>query len=487
MQHRVGPARGLSEMPQQGINVGVGESLHEVVDKRRKRLVLHLRAGDEVEEIAQKRIGFRDVFLRRRAVKALRAAAHEARGEQAVGEGLRKHVGEIVIGEVGQERFAKSLAPVLQHRRSALFGEGIHDQIADEMGPPGHALGQLVGRINALRGLLEKTAQEGKNGLELLFIHAEFAGAQRAGQRRAAARLALDIPAELKVVGQQQVGQRAAVAAQLLGFFRVVERDADVLGLDVAEGAVVGLEADQKIGRAASRALGFVGDHEALAGIKPLQKTLEKRAVGVLGRIATGEGARDFAQVGAHGIVLGWHGGMLASPPRFAKAENSPSFLFRLGGGHFFDEVGGAVTGEEGQEFDAGAGGRERGAFAGVEFVERVVAGFDVEVGAQGADFLVEARGVENKNRVHKIERGEGGGADGGALHRARRAFEGADAGVAIERNEKRAAFVRRRAQVMQMPGMEQIEDPVGEHDGGSSRAQFRTPGNGGGEVAEFG
>jgi len=71
------------------------------------------------------------------------------------------------------------------------------------------------------------------------------------------AQLAVHVPAELQLVGQQQVAEGAAIAAQLLAPLHVAQRHADVLGLHIADNEAAA--GDDEIGRAAGDALRLVG------------------------------------------------------------------------------------------------------------------------------------------------------------------------------------------------------------------------------------
>ncbi|WP_199755292.1 hypothetical protein [Extensimonas vulgaris] len=148
---------------------------------------------------------------------------------------------------------------------------------------------------------LHETQQQLRHFCRGGFVPADFA--VFVGPRQTGAELAftIDEPAEFDVVGQDQVGQRLAVAAQLRGFGSFVEMDAHVLGLDVTQRQHAAR--DDEVGRAAIDALGLVGSLYGALGVLASARTglrahgfeqrLERRAVRVLGGIADLERGGD--------------------------------------------------------------------------------------------------------------------------------------------------------------------------------------------------
>ena len=100
------------------------QRLNQIFDKAGEGFLLQRRAGDLLEESAQKGIGARDQLLRFFTSKA-GTAAGDAGAEQAVGQRLGEHIGELRHGfgfflcvNVGskfrQQGAGESIAPITQ-------------------------------------------------------------------------------------------------------------------------------------------------------------------------------------------------------------------------------------------------------------------------------------------------------------------------------------------------------------------------------------
>ena len=184
--------------------------------------------------------------------------------------------------------------------------EGDDDDVADDVGEPGHALGELAGLGDRLGAVGEEVVEEVEDGLGAGGVARDLALARRAAEAGGGAGLAVHVPAELEVVGQDEVGEGAKVALELGRLLDLGERGVDVLGLDVADGeqAGGGAAADGEVGGAALDVGGLVrGDGLAADA---LDEGLEGRAVGVLGRVARPERVAELAEIGVEGIR---HGG----------------------------------------------------------------------------------------------------------------------------------------------------------------------------------
>ena len=68
-------------------------------------------------------------------------------------------------------------------------------------------------------------------------VGAQLAGVSDVGEAAACLLLAVVVPAELQVVGEDQVAQALAVAPELLVALDLIQRAAHILGLDVADGS----------------------------------------------------------------------------------------------------------------------------------------------------------------------------------------------------------------------------------------------------------
>ena len=233
----------------------------------------------------------------------------DAGGEQPVGQRLREHIGEGVFAEVGNQRLPRRAVEVGNVGGQLVLAEALGHHVAGQVGEPGHAPRQLLGGGDGRRVAVEEVAQQRggfgdgavaqrqPNSLspwERVGVRASPA-AVKLRQAGDGAALAVHVPAEFGVVGEQQVGQRFPVALELPPVDRgragavavaldFVEAHADVLGLDVADGHAVLRPADGVVGRAALDALRFVGGGDAVRG--RLQQRLERGPVGVLGGVA---------------------------------------------------------------------------------------------------------------------------------------------------------------------------------------------------------
>ena len=243
-----------------------------------------------------------------RGALAREAAARRqgaAGGEQAVAQGLGIHVGELRFAQrVAHEDVAKSLELGVQLAACAFGFEGFVDQVTDQPSHASHAGGQLVWRgldwhvgLNELGQQLRHFAGDG-------FVPADFAVFVGAGQAGGELALAVNEPAELDVVREDEVGQGLAIALELVAAGGFVERDADIFGLHIAQGKQA--TGDDVVRRAAGDALGLVGgQYVGRAGLCAygFKQAFECGAVGVLGGVAG-------LDVGGNGIEVGFEWGL---------------------------------------------------------------------------------------------------------------------------------------------------------------------------------
>ena len=220
------------------MHVGVRQQRHQVGHEAGERLAVHVRPGHLVEEIAQERVSLGDQALRLLAGEA-RRQIHDAGGEQAVGQRLRQHVGEFArllrLIQVGDQGLGEGFPPAAQQSGSLVSLECGRDDVADQVRQPGHAHGQKL-RAGDRRGLVgQEIAQQLPDRFRATLFGGQLAACPGTGQPGGSPQLAVGIPAELQIIGQDQVRQGAAIAGQLLGALRLVQRLADVLGLDVAD------------------------------------------------------------------------------------------------------------------------------------------------------------------------------------------------------------------------------------------------------------
>ena len=163
----------------------------------------------------------------------------------------------------------------------------------------GHALGKLGGvadrnAVGVEKALPDRADRERGYTFELL-VAAVRQHPGRASQ-------AVDVPAELDVIGEDQVGQRVAVAQELGALLDLVEVDADVLALDVADWDAVLV--DDEVGRAVF-ALGGLVDGLDPGRADRLNQRFERRAIAVL----RGPAGAELLAHGAHvGLEFAVHG-----------------------------------------------------------------------------------------------------------------------------------------------------------------------------------
>lgn len=97
------------------------------------------------------------------------------------------------------------------------------------------------------------------------------------------------------IFGQDQVGKRTPVTAELIGPLRFIKRFAGIFRFNVAEHERAWIARHDKIGRAARHARRFVGgvDHR----LKRFGKLLQRRPLGVFGGLSNVKFALDGVQV----------------------------------------------------------------------------------------------------------------------------------------------------------------------------------------------
>jgi hypothetical protein len=113
-----------------------------------------IRPGSGVNEglhqLPQERVGDRDhvrhVFRHHRVT-----GARDPRGEEAVGDRLRVHVGEVVVGQVVDQRFLKGLHQLAQRAAFGFYFERGIDAAADGAGEVCQCDRQLPGRANGFQ------------------------------------------------------------------------------------------------------------------------------------------------------------------------------------------------------------------------------------------------------------------------------------------------------------------------------------------------
>ena len=276
MDDRVFLAGAPAEVGEDCAHVGLPQELHQVVDEAGEWLVVQVGSGYLIEELAQERIGLRDERLGFLAGEAGRDV-HGPRREEAIGDGLGKHVGEVPRLEVGDEGLAKGVEPPGKGRRCAPTLDRVDDDLTDQMGQAGHPLGQIFRRRDWFGPAGQEIVEERGHGVAAGFVVAQLAAAPDPGQAGGLPGLPLDVPAKLQVISQDQVVEGPAVAAELFGAFGFVEGATDVLGFDVADRQAGARH--REVGRAAFDPPRLVGGHDVR--VQRFEQRLEGRPVGV--------------------------------------------------------------------------------------------------------------------------------------------------------------------------------------------------------------
>jgi hypothetical protein len=120
---------------------------------------------------------------------------------------------------------------------------------------------------------------------------------------------------------------------------------------------------------------------------------------------------------------------------------------------------------EEGGEDDFAAAGFHH--VAADDFFVGVVVAFDEDVGLEGGDEGGGGVFVEGDDVVDGLEAGEDGHAIVERVHRAGGAFEFAHRIVAVHADDQDVALLARKFEVLDVAGVEDVEDAVGEDDFG--------------------
>jgi len=158
--------------------------------------------------------------------------------------------------------------------------------MADFAGHGRHARGEFGGTAKGRRRFEGEAAQQGGDGGDFFARGAQLAVAHFA-QACCGVVLAFDVPAELDVIGEDQVGQGAEVAPHLLRPLDAPQVFADVFGLHETDGSLPFQH--NEIRRADVNMRGVIDGDEL--GVQRLQERLKRRAIGVF----SGFGVRQFA------------------------------------------------------------------------------------------------------------------------------------------------------------------------------------------------
>src|ERR1019366_4823134 len=288
---RIAPPAGFNtsaEILQNHRHVGAFENGDEVLHETNEGFVVELWPGDEFKKVAEKRIGLRNLLGRFRERELAGRTGHDTGGKQTVSQRLREHVSKLgllaFVGEFGQKRLREHRAPVPEHFRGISGLECGGDAVANQMREPREPVGQFLRAFEANRVAREKFLENFFSVRDGGGVGNDFAVGLHLAQPELRAFRTVHKPAEFDIVREQQVCERGQVAFELVGFFRLVERDTNVLGLDIANQQTVLFVIDGQVGCAAFDPLGFVGGDDAW--IERFQQRLEGGTMRVFGVVA---------------------------------------------------------------------------------------------------------------------------------------------------------------------------------------------------------
>ena len=119
----------------------------------------------------------------------------------------------------------------------------------------------------------------------------------------------------------------------------------------------------------------------------------------------------------------------------------------------------------------------QRGTLRWIESVQRVVAGFGINVGLESSDFVCKAGTGKDEYRLHAAQTGQCVGAVLLVIDWAAIAFERTHRGVAIDGDDEQIAECRGLPEICQMTAMKQIKAAVGEYHTAADRCGLPSQG----------
>ena len=129
----------------------------------------------------------------------------DTRGEEAVGDGLGVHVGELAglrgLVEVGYEHLGEGPAQIGKRGGRVAAVERGQDHVADHVREPGHPPREFLGLSDVFRLVFEERAEKLADLGRAVASKRELAGGAGVGEPRGFAQLAVDVPPELEIVG----------------------------------------------------------------------------------------------------------------------------------------------------------------------------------------------------------------------------------------------------------------------------------------------
>ena len=144
VDHRVLAPGPLAEILEDAFDVGLVQKLGQIIDDPGQALV-QVRPGNVAENFTQERVGLRKLESRPFAGEGLLRVVVAAGREQTVTDGLRVHVGELVLGQRLDEDRAETLQLGVQRALLAFLVEDVADDGPHQPGHAAHARRQFPG------------------------------------------------------------------------------------------------------------------------------------------------------------------------------------------------------------------------------------------------------------------------------------------------------------------------------------------------------
>ena len=274
-----------------GAAAEIGQNRRHVRPVQEARQIVHdpgntrvdVGAGDAAKDVAQERRRFcEDRFL---SGEALRRLVLATRREQAVGCGLSLQVGEIGGVQILDQGFLIGAQQAVQRTGLGFLLEDTFHAVTQQPRLGGDALGQLARVVDGWQVGGEEPGKQDVDQFGPFPVQGEPVFAVKAPEACYLAQLAFRVPAKFQVVGEDQIGQAVAVAAELFIVFNVIQMDADVLAFDVACGHAVVL--DDKV-RSAAGDMRRLVEHPNLSAAQCFDQGRKSRTVTMLGRLPGG-------------------------------------------------------------------------------------------------------------------------------------------------------------------------------------------------------
>ena len=263
VDHGVVASSGAPVVGQEAAQVDGAEGGGQVVDEPGDAVV-EVVARDALEETAQEGVGLRDERGGLLAGEGVGRVVVQAGGKHAVDERLGVEVGKLGRLDVVDKGVAEGAEQAVELAAGVVLAvvvESAAHGLGQQAGLGGHGVGQASGRRQELRPAAREARQEGVEG-RLGVAAGQDASLAGVADAHLSNGLAALVEVEIQIVSEDDVGERAAVAVELLAVLAAAVEVGvvDVLGLDEGHGQAVRAAREDEVGRAAGDACRFVGD-----------------------------------------------------------------------------------------------------------------------------------------------------------------------------------------------------------------------------------